>query len=83
MGGKFLASPGENKTDQCLFCKCFIKWDDVAAPIIRFSDDESLAVAIVQKQATLTRPDSLGKLLTDTNDYVWFQFIGKKKRVGK
>ena len=43
MGGKFLASPGENKTDQCLFCKCFIKWDDVAAPIIRFSDDESLA----------------------------------------
>lgn len=32
----------------------FIKWDDVAEPIIRFSDDGSLAYTIIQKQVILS-----------------------------
>ncbi|MEI9809653.1 MAG: hypothetical protein WDO16_18320 [Bacteroidota bacterium] len=39
----------------------FIKWDDTADPIIRFSDDGTLAYAIVQKLVIVTYPDTLGK----------------------
>ena len=57
----------------------FIKWDDSAEPIIRFSDDGSLAYAIVQKQVILSYPDSLGKKLIDTTDYAWATIYRKKK----
>ncbi len=32
----------------------FVKWDDVAEPVIRFSDDASLCYAIIQKQVILS-----------------------------
>ena len=49
----------------------FVKWDDVADPIIRFSDDASLAYAIVQKQVIVSYADSLGKKMTESKDYAW------------
>ena len=49
----------------------FVKWDDVHPPQIRFSDDGSLAYAIVQKQVILLRTDSLNNKITDTSDYAW------------
>ncbi|MEP7377469.1 MAG: hypothetical protein ABI675_28960 [Chitinophagaceae bacterium] len=57
----------------------FIKWDDVAAPIIRFSDDGSLAYAIIQKQVILSTTDSGGKPVTDTTDYAWASVYRKKE----
>jgi hypothetical protein len=57
----------------------FIKWDDVAEPIIRFSDDGSLAYAIVQKQVILSTADSIGKPITDTTDYAWASIYRKQK----
>ena len=76
-----VASPDENKKRISSYFGSvqFIKWDDSAAPIIRFSDDGSLAYAIVQKQVILIRPDSLGKLLTDTTDYAWASIYRKEK----
>ena len=55
----------------------FIKWDDTAEPIIRFSDDGSLAYAIVQKDVIVTHPDSTGKSLNDTTHYAWSSIYRK------
>ena len=55
----------------------FIKWDDTAEPIIRFSDDGSLAYAIVQKDVIVTYPHSTGKSFTDTTHYAWSSIYRK------
>ena len=56
----------------------FIKWDDTAEPIIRFSDDVSLAYAIVQKDVIVTYPDNTGKALNDTTHYAWSSIYRKQ-----
>jgi len=57
----------------------FIKWDDMAAPVIRFSDDASLAYAVVQKQVILSYIDSLNKKKIDTTDFAWVTIYRKQK----
>ena len=57
----------------------FVKWDDVAEPVIRFSDDGSLCYAIVQKQVILSSLDSLGKKKLDTTDFAWASIYRKRK----
>ena len=57
----------------------FIRWDDVVAPVIRFSDDASLAYAIIQKQVVVSYPDSLGIPFFDTTDYAWVSIYRKQK----
>lgn len=57
----------------------FVKWDDVAEPVIRFSDDGSLCYAIVQKQVILSLPDSLGRKISDTTDFAWASIYRKQK----
>lgn len=57
----------------------FIKWDDVAEPVIRFSDDATLAYAIIQKQVIVTYPDTLGNNFTDTANYAWASIYRKHK----
>ena len=57
----------------------FIKWDDVAEPVIKFSDDGSLAYAIVQKEVILSYPDSTGKAFYDTAHYAWTSIYRKQK----
>jgi len=61
----------------------FIKWDDVAEPVIRFSDDGNMAYAIIQKQVIVSYPDSTGRPLVDTTDYAWVSIYRKKKGVWK
>lgn len=55
----------------------FIKWDDRAEPVIRFSDDGSLAYAIVQKEVIVSYPDTTGKLFYDTTQYAWVSVYRK------
>lgn len=76
-----VASPEQNKKRIGAYFGSveFIKWDDVAEPVIRFSDDGSLAYAIVQKQVILTYPDTLGKPFYDTTDYAWTSIYRKQK----
>lgn len=57
----------------------FIKWDDVEEPIIQFSDDGTLAYAIIQKQVILSYPDSSGKKFIDTTNYAWASIYRKQK----
>jgi len=49
----------------------FIKWDDITQPIIRFSDDHSIAYAIVQKRVIVETKDSFEKRRTDTTNFAW------------
>ena len=74
-----VATPGERKKRISEYFSSveFIKWDDVAPPIIRFSDDLSMAWAILQKQVILSSTDSTGKKITDTADYAWLSVFRK------
>ncbi|HKO81971.1 MAG TPA: hypothetical protein VJU78_16305 [Chitinophagaceae bacterium] len=76
-----VATPEENKKRiRAYFGSVeFIKWDDVAEPIIRLADDGSLAYAVVQKQVILSRTDSLGKPFIDTTGYAWVSVYRKQK----
>ena len=76
-----IATPDENKKRIGSYFSSvqFIKWDDVAEPVIRLSDDGSLAYAIVQKQVILSRVDSIGKQFIDTTDYAWVSIYRKHK----
>jgi len=55
----------------------FVRWDDVAEPVIRFSDDGSLCYAIVQKQVILSSLDSQNKNQLDTTEYAWASIYRK------
>jgi hypothetical protein len=57
----------------------FIKWDDVAEPVIKFSGDGTLAYAIIQKQVILSYPDSSGKKYIDTANYAWASIYRKQR----
>jgi hypothetical protein len=55
----------------------FIKWDDFTEPVIKFSDDHSLAYAIVQKLVILETKDSAGKITMDTTNFAWTSIYRK------
>ena len=57
----------------------FIKWDDMAEPVIRFSDDATLAYAIIQKEVIVNRRDSAGRSSIDTSHYAWTSIYRKQK----
>ncbi len=80
-----IMSPAENKKRITPYfgSVSFLKWDDVAEPIIRFSDDGSLAYAVVQKLVIVTYPDSLGKPLYDTTQYAWTSIYRKQQGTWK
>jgi len=46
----------------------FVKWDDVADPVLTFSNDSTLAVATIQKQVIVNELESHIK---DTTDFSW------------
>lgn len=49
----------------------FIKWDDESEPIIKFSDDGSMAYTIVDKIVTLTYKDKDGNSIQGKTNYAW------------
>lgn len=55
----------------------FSKWDDVAEPIIRFSDDGSLAYTIVQKEVVLTYPSEQGDTIESKTEFAWLAIYRK------
>lgn len=56
----------------------FVKWDDIAEPVIKIAGDGSLAYAIIQKLVILSYPDSAGKKKTDTTNYAWVTIYRKQ-----
>lgn len=55
----------------------FVKWDDVAAPEVRFSDDGSLAYVVTEKQVDLTYPGSEGETYLDQTRFAWIAIYRK------
>ena len=49
----------------------FDRWEDSAEPIIRFSDDNTLAYSIVQKDVVTLYQDESGKTLRDSVHFAW------------
>ena len=49
----------------------FIKWDDVSEPIIKFSDDGSMAYTIVDKIVVVTYKDENGNVEEGKTHFVW------------
>lgn len=49
----------------------FLQWDDVTEPIIRFSEDGTLAYTLVDKMVSVTYDDSEGGTIQDETHYAW------------
>jgi Domain of unknown function (DUF4440) len=49
----------------------FRKWDDLAEPIIQFSEDGTLAYTIVDKIVALTYPDENGNPIAEETHFAW------------
>lgn len=49
----------------------FLKWDDVSEPIIKFSDDGSMAYTIVDKIVTVTYLDAQGNSVENETHFAW------------
>lgn len=61
----------------------FVKWDDVSDPIIRFSDDGSLAYTIVDKIVEVSYEDENGKTQNSSTHYAWTAIYKKYDGVWK
>ncbi len=55
----------------------FQVWDDTEEPIIRFSDDNSLAYTIVQKDVVVNYPNEEGEMLRDSVHFAWLAVYRK------
>ncbi|MGZ5191020.1 MAG: nuclear transport factor 2 family protein [Flavisolibacter sp.] len=55
----------------------FIKWDDTVPPKISFSNDASLAYALVQKKVIVRLQDDTKKVSFDTTDFAWVSIYRK------
>ena len=49
----------------------FVKWDDESEPLIRFSDDGSMAYTIVDKIVTLTYENENGVKVEGNTHFAW------------
>ena len=49
----------------------FLKWDDVSDPIIKFSDDGSMAYTIVDKIVAVSRKDKDGNITEGKTHFAW------------
>lgn len=54
----------------------FIAWEDKEEPLIRFSNDGSMAYVIVQKRV-ITTPIDNPTLSADTSDFAWVSIMRK------
>jgi len=55
----------------------FIKWDDKAEPIVRFSDDASVAYVAVDKIVITEFADEKGNKVSDTTNFAWLSVYKK------
>jgi hypothetical protein len=60
----------------------FKKWDDLNPPVIRFSDDHSLAYMIVDKLVVLDVVDSSGNKSEEQTHFAWTSIFRKQPNSG-
>ncbi len=54
----------------------FVKWDDIKPPVIRFSDDGSMAYTVVEKEVVVTY-EAKGKKYESTTIFSWVAIYKK------
>lgn len=62
----------------------FVKWDDVSDPIIKFSDDGSMAYTIVDKIVTLAYQDENDSTIEGSTHFAWttiYKKYGKEWKI--
>jgi len=55
----------------------FVKWDDIAAPVIQFSNDVSMAYASIQKEIIVREKSNPQQAQQDTIIYSWVSIYKK------
>ena len=55
----------------------FVKWDDVSDPIIKFSDDGSMAYTIVDKVVVVSYKGENGKTMESETHFAWTSIYKK------
>ena len=79
--GKITRLEKESKTEQVQHyfdMVEFEKWDDIEPPIIRFSDDYSMAYTIVNKELVLTYDDEDNKKTKESTVFSWVAIYTKQ-----
>ena len=61
----------------------FIRWDDVNPPILRFSSDQSLAYAVVDKLVVLKYVNHDGQATEETTHFAWTAIYRKQGKSWK
>lgn len=61
----------------------FISWDDKKPPVVRFSNDASVAYVAVEKLEVLESIAAAGKTVRETTHYAWMLVYKKIKGVWK
>ncbi|MEQ3795891.1 hypothetical protein AAFP94_11930 [Flavobacteriaceae bacterium MJ-SS4] len=61
----------------------FEKWDDIEPPIIRFSDDYSMAYTIVNKEVVLTYTNENNENIRESTLFSWVAIYTKQNGVWK
>lgn len=57
----------------------FEKWDDINPPVIRFSDDYSMAYTIVNKEVVVTFLDENGEKQRELTEFSWVAIYKKSE----
>ena len=57
----------------------FEKWDDITPPIIKFSDDHSMAYTIVNKEVLISYLNEDEELVRQKTEYSWVAIYKKHK----
>ena len=55
----------------------FVKWDDIKPPVIRFSDDGSIAYTIVEKEVSNKYENDEGQEIQETTIFAWVTIYKK------
>lgn len=56
----------------------FVKWDDVSPPVLRFSDDGSMAYTVVDKEVIVEYKLSETETILDSGYYAWVAIYKKQ-----
>jgi hypothetical protein len=56
----------------------FVEWDDQTDPVIRFSDDGTMAYTVVDKKVTIRTADQQGQTVQQTTEFAWVAIYRKK-----
>jgi hypothetical protein len=57
----------------------FKKWDDINPPVVRFSDDGSMAYMVVDKNVVVESTDSAGNKNEETTHFAWVAIFKKQE----